>query len=159
MHYHIAKNPDYCSRGGFPVWNVDRYFAVLPEVTGQELTTSTFQCAVENSLLVVKPVAGKATEVLVNNNGRRRDLTPRQLVDFLTTCGKKGDSVSIDDTVTSTYFGQAIEKELVRVFGEDGYLLTSGRIPDLDYLRKVLPAQASMALMQKAPVTQQLPRR
>ena len=151
MHYHIAKNPNYSSQAGVPDWNRDQYFAVLPEVIGQGLATSTFQCAAQYGRLVAKPSGDKTIEVLVNNNGKHREFTPRQLVDFLTTCGKKGDSVSIEDTLTSTYLGKAMEKELARIFGEDGYVITSARKPDQDYLKKVLPAHAPM---QKAPATQ-----
>lgn len=155
MHYHVAGNPNY-GGAAFPDWYIGKYFSVLPEVTSEELASSTISCAIRNTVIAVKPVGDKTLEVLVNNNGRRSDFTPRQLVDFLKTCGKKGDSVSIDDTLISTFIGKAIETELVKVFGEDGYLLTSGRVPDEDYLRKVLPARASM---QRAPVTQQRPRR
>ncbi len=150
MHYHIARNPNYRSPG-FPNWYVDKYFSVLPEVTAQELAKSTPRCAMRDGLIVVKPVGDRTLEVLVNNNGRRRDFTPRQLVDFLVTCQKKGDSVSIDETLVSTFIGETIETELVKIFGEDGYLLTSGRTPDEGYLSAVLPSQ-------RAPVTQQQPR-
>ena len=66
-------------------------------------------------------------------------LNYRQFVDFLTTCGKKGDSVSIDGAIGSAHIGEAIEGELVRIFGENGYVVTSARVPDIEYLRRVLP--------------------
>lgn len=143
-------NPDYRSPG-LPDWYVDLYFAVLPEVTVQELAKSTLQCAMKDGLVVVKPVGDRTLEVLVNNNGRRREFTPRQLVDFLATCRNKGDSVSIDDNLASSFIGNEIEKELARIFGENGYLLSSARTPDEGYLRTVLPSQ-------RAPAAQQLPR-
>ncbi len=155
MHYHITANPNYHGPG-FPNWYTGRYFAVLPEVRGQELAASTLQCAMRGGLIVAKPAGDHTLDVLVNNNGRRREFTPRQLADFLATCMNKGDSVSIDDGLISTLIGKEIERRLVQIFGKDGYLSTSGRVPDPDYLRKVLPVQAPM---QKAPAAQQLSRR
>lgn len=123
----------------FPNWYTDKYFATMPEVTGEELASSTIPCAISGGLIVVKPVGDRTLEVLVNNNGKRREFTPRQLVDFLTTCKKKGDSVSIEAGLVSTLIREELERELKRIFGEDGYLLSSARTPEKDYLKSVLP--------------------
>lgn len=155
MHYHIAANPNYHGTR-FPDWYTGKYLAVLPEVTGQKLAASTLQCVMTGALVVAKPSGGNSLEVMVNNNGRRREFTPRQLVDFLTTCKKNGNSVSIEPALVSTLTGWEIERRLVQLFGKDGYLVTSGRAPDRDYLLKFLPVRM---LMQKAPVAQQLSRR
>ena len=146
MHYHIAENPDFQGARN-PQWCADRIFCVMPEVSRDELARSTPDCLYKYGLLVVKPSGDETVEALVNNNGKRREFTPRQLVDFLTTCSKKGDSVSIDGKVASSYIGGIIEDKLASLFGEDGYTIASARAPDSDYVR-------SLNLSPKARATQ-----
>lgn len=140
MHYHIAKNPSYpATAKSFPDWYTAKLFAVLPEVTQQELAKSTAACIVEKGLVVPKPTGERTAETLVNNDGRRRSYTGRELADFLVTCKKRGHSVSIDSKVIGSPTGHALERELDRILGEDGYVIASGRVPDRNFLAGISP--------------------
>lgn len=151
MHYHIANNPSYTATArGFPDWYTAKVFAVLPEVTQQELAKSTPACVVENGLVVSKPLGERTAETLVNNDGKRRIYTSRELTDFLVTCKKKGHSVSIDSKVIGTPVGHTLERELDRILGEDGYVITSGRIPDRNFLAGISPKQPGQVIQQRA---------
>lgn len=136
MHYHVTENPDFQGAKNLQ-WYTDRFFYIMPEVSQAELARSRPDCVTQYGLLVVKPSGNSTVETLVNNNGRRREFTPRQLVDFLITCSQKGDSVSIDETLADTYVGGVIEKEIAANFGEDGYTITSARTPDANYIRSI----------------------
>ncbi|MEK6853696.1 MAG: hypothetical protein AABX60_00015 [Nanoarchaeota archaeon] len=121
----------------------------MPEVTQQELAKSTPACVVEKGIVVSKPVGERTAETLVNNDGRRRIYTSRELTDFLVTCKKKGDSVSIDSELVGTASGHALDRELERVFGEDGYVVTSARTPDQNFLANIFPTQRGLMSRQQ----------
>ena len=147
MHYHIMKNEAFSPKR-VPQWSYGPYFKVLPQVMGKELRTSTTDCTFRVGLLVAKlsDLGNKTEQVLVNNNGRARYFTGQQLASFLETCRKKGDSLSLDDMLSNDMLGSEIERRLSRLFGEDGYVLSSASVPDALYLRSLMP---------QAPRTQQ----
>ena len=138
MHYHIMINSGY-RPSVFPDWYNGKTFRLLPEVVGVVLETSSLSCAMQDGLVVAKPDGEKTSRVLVNNNGGHRDMTGRQLADFLVTCKKKGDTVSVDEKVESNFLGKEIVTQLEKLFGQDGYAISSAHQPDASYLRTALP--------------------
>jgi len=132
MHYHITRNRSV--QGDYRYFNV---YAVLPEVTEENLNRSSPECILRDGLFVIRQESGAPKQTLMDNNGRRRIYNLKGVLSLLETREKKGDSVSIDDRLLGIA-AFSVKQQLDRLFGEQGYTVCSGRKLEEDDLELFL---------------------